>query len=146
MLLFQFHIQLFLNYFTLVNRETMMYYAKEFRILQLRRIITRWCCRIIQVLGYSTQRFRNAIIQVFRVKLQFLCRFNYLTIKIIEFESFAEVCLRTIRQRKLKFCKNAKIFMSCLSKIWQVNIESFDFYLKYLRFSKILSSLQSYFK
>ena len=98
--LFQFHIQLFLNYFTLVSRETMMYYAKEFKILQLRKIITRWCCRIIQVLGYSTQCFRNMIIQVFRVKLQFLCRFNYPTIKIIQFKIFAEICLRTIRQGK----------------------------------------------
>ena len=109
--LFQFHIQLFLNYFTLVSRETMMYYAKEFKILQLREIITRWCCRIIQVLGYSTQRFRNMIIQVFRVKLQFLCRFNYPTIKIIEFKNFAEICLRTIRQGKYIFSKNAKILV-----------------------------------
>ena len=49
--------------------------------------------------------FRNTIIQVFRVKLQFLCRFNYPTIKIIEFENFAEVCLRTIRQGKYILCK-----------------------------------------
>ena len=88
-LFFQFHIQLFSNCFTLESRETMMYYAKEFKILQLRKIITRWSCRIIQVLGYSTQCFRNMIIQVFRVKLQFLCRFNYPTIRIIEFKNFA---------------------------------------------------------
>ena len=77
--LFQFHIQLFLNYFTLVNRETMMYYAKEFRILQLRRIITRWCCRIIQVL-----RLFNSVLFGTRSYKFFVSNFNFFADLIIQ--------------------------------------------------------------
>ena len=76
---FQFHIQLFLNYFTLVNRETMMYYAKEFRILQLRRIITRWCCRIIQVL-----RLFNSVLFGTRSYKFFVSNFNFFADLIIQ--------------------------------------------------------------